>query len=114
MMRLVAHSSTDPPRIVTLWERYLALRAEIEELNRATQRARCPQGVRIAIEVEKLEPRLLELDDIAEAIADLPAKSRSALEVKARVLLDYLDDSDLDASQRLARSLCNSILSPRG
>jgi hypothetical protein len=98
------------PRIPLLWAKYLALKAALEDIAGISKSPGASDLERLKFESEKAEPMMLTLDEIALEIADAPASSMEDVQIKAKVLLEYLDPTDPDAVQRLAMSLCTAVL----
>lgn len=65
---------------------------------------------RMVFEYVRLEPILHALDAKAMQIADARGRQQKEIDIKAKVLMDYLDAREGDAVHKLALSLCRDIL----
>lgn len=65
---------------------------------------------RMIFEYVRLEPILHALDAKAMQIANARARRPQEIDIKAKVLMDYLDKREGDAVHKLALSLCSDIL----
>lgn len=98
-----------PPKgekIGPLWTRYTAIRDVIGLVE--IQAKSLPEEHRAVFELESIEPLLQASNQLALRIGDAACENFSDLEIKANVLLDYLDPDASDATQILALSLCHS------
>ena len=98
--------------ILGCWDQYVAMKLAIDELHEKSLAPPGTQAKRIAFETEVLEPMLVTLDDLARQISDAPTACLRDVEIKARVVRDYLGDdpSQFDVSQSMALALCNAVL----
>ena len=96
--------------ISVLWLQYSSLMATRDELHRKARIAAMSELERMVFEYEELEPILLELDSKAMQIASAYGSRQDEIQIKAKVLMDYIDMAEGDAVHNLTLSLCRAIL----
>jgi len=96
--------------ISVLWRQYSTLRSARDELHRKAQTAAMSEFEQMVFEYEELEPILLELDSKAMQIASAHGSRQDEINIKAKVLMDYIEMTEGDAVHKLALSLCSAIL----